>query len=164
LPPGDETGDEPNATGSPPVAKTIGMFESQFWPLCPRGAGGHGDHRDASLDQIGRQFRNSILPPSAQRNSIATFRPSTYPFRLKPLRNASGIWRSTAAKLLREKPDHRHRPAAARAPRAATQPPRRRAAVMNSRRLFDHLVGAGEKRRGISRSSAFAVLRLMTSS
>src|SRR5262245_63833661 len=51
-------------------------------------------------------------------------------------------------------PDNRH---PFRAKSRREQMPRR--AV-----LFDHLISAGEQRRGTSRPSAFAVLRLMTSS
>src|SRR5262249_59144896 len=52
-----------------------------------RGGGQRGDYGNALTDQIRRNSGNVASFPSAQRNSMATFFPSTKPASPKPLRN-----------------------------------------------------------------------------
>src|SRR5258708_11867813 len=51
---------------------------------CRRSAAGCHDHGHLTANEIGRQRRQPIIMPSAQRYSIDTFRPSTKPASLRP--------------------------------------------------------------------------------
>ena len=119
-------------------------------PALPRGLRGSVRDNDIDLepDELGRDLGEALvasLRPAILDRDGATLDPAKFaqslhksgdPLRVWPRRDSARETRWSAAS-----------PAAARAPRAATAaaPP---SSVMNSRRSLDHLVGAGEQRRG----------------
>ena len=91
LPPGRlRLATRPSATGSEAVLKTIGMLE-----VAALAASAPAVLSSTTITATCRRTRSAANSgirssrPPAQRNSIATLRPSTYPVSLKPLRNAS---------------------------------------------------------------------------
>jgi hypothetical protein len=101
LPPGRlRLATRPSATGSEAIAKTIGMLE-----VAVLAASAPAVLAGAAITATLRWTRSAANSgirssrPPAQRNSIATFRPSTYPVSLKPLRNASRRLAPTCAEL-----------------------------------------------------------------
>src|SRR5262245_26762719 len=95
-------------------------------------------------------FGSRLSSPSAQRNSIVTFWPSTKPLSFRAWRNAATRCASDVSDRPLRKPTTGTAGCCARATSGhAAAPPM---SVMNSRRLiaarsFDHLVGAGEQGR-----------------
>ena len=78
LPPGRaRLATRPSLTGSSPTPKTIGIVVVAALAASARGDAGRGDHGHLTADQIGRQRRQAIELPAAQRYSITTFWPST---------------------------------------------------------------------------------------
>ena len=63
LPPGRaRLATRPNATGSPPAMKTIGIVEvALFAAQCRRACRRRGDHVDLAADEIGGQRRQPIV-------------------------------------------------------------------------------------------------------
>jgi hypothetical protein len=76
----------------------------------------------------------NIVRTRPQRNSIATFRPSTYPVSLKPLRNAARRLAPTRAELLPRNPTT----GIARLLRPRRERPRRRAAEQHDELAPSH--------------------------
>ena len=94
---------------------------------------------------------------------MATFLPSTNPASFRPCRNALTRYAKPAAGVLLRNSDHRHR----RLLRARRQRPSRRAAEQRDERAASHSITSSARASrvgGISRPSALAVLRLITSS
>jgi GAF domain len=114
----------PSLTGSPPIAKTIGTVV-----VAALAASAPGVLTITVIGQLSKSAtsagsRSNLL--SAQRYSIAQFRPSTTPASLRPsrtLRDAQSR-RTTSCAETRSPASW----TAAHVPRAATQPPRRRSA------------------------------------
>ena len=136
LPPGRlRLGTRPSWTGSPPVSKTIGIVVVAAFAAAPPESAGRGNHSHLTTDQIGRHRRQSIgigPPPSdirSRRCGPRRSRSRSALYERPPIaeRNPGG---SGA-----DKPDHRHR-RLLRTRRERPSAPRRRASVMNSRRLI----------------------------
>src|SRR5260370_42161456 len=134
----------PSRTGSLPVAKTTGtvvaaaLAESAPGVLAPITAAFRSIRSATRAD-------SRSLRPSAQRCSMTTLRPSTKPASVRPRRNAARRCSNDADGVLRRKPTTGIAGCCARAASGhalAAAPP---SSVMNARRSFDDLVGAGEQ-------------------
>src|SRR5438128_7482533 len=106
LPPGRlRLATRPSATGSEPVPKTIGMLEvAALAATAPAVLTGTAITATCRRTRSAANSGIRSSPPPAQRNSIATLRPSTYPVSLKPLRNASRCLTLTCAEVEPRKP------------------------------------------------------------
>ena len=123
----------PSLTGSPETAKTIGIVVVATAAACTPGV-------FAKITAIRRRTRSAANAgsrsywPSAQRNSITTFWPSTYPASLRPSRNAvtmRAYWADDA--LFRNPITGSACCARTTCGHVASAPPR---SVMNSRRFM----------------------------
>ena len=158
LPPGRfRLATRPSPTGSSPTAKTIGIVASRPWP--PRRGAAADDHRHRPADQIGRQSRQAVHRPSAQRDRSRRSVPRQSQLPSGPPQCAPRhFWRHD---VLRRNADHRHRLLRARSERPA--PPRRQA-MMNSRRFIRSPRRRARAVGWAMSPSALAVLRLNTRS
>src|SRR5262245_48846623 len=150
LPPGRaRLSTKPAATGSGTATNTMGMERvasnngpTVTLPVVKMTSGASATNSAAYL----RARSPSVAP---QRMSICTLRPTSQPHCCRPWANA--VWRacasgSSTAKVM-SSPMRRTRSrccARAASGHAAAAPP---SSVMNARRSFDHLVGAGEQLR-----------------
>ena len=124
LPPGRfKLSTKPIFTGSPPVVNTIGIAD-----VAALAASAEGSPPVVTNMAAPRWTRSKAIAgsrsycPSAQRNSIATFFPSSYPVSPKPLRNAAtraveftrrpaaqiAYDRQTPLRVSRQRPARRH--------------------------------------------------------
>src|SRR5215813_6053228 len=144
LPPGRlKLATRPASTGSPPILKTIGIVEVDALAACAE-ASPPLVTITATLRET-RSWTSSgrrSYRPSAHRNSIATFLPSTKPVSLKPCRKADSIGPSVTGDLPLKYPITGIG-CCARAARghAAAAPP---SSVMNWRRLMSSMGSSPE--------------------
>ena len=158
LPPGRlRLATRPSLTGSPPLAKTIGIVVVAALAASADGVVRRRSRPPAGGSRSATSAGNRSGRSSAQRNSIATFRPSTKPASFRPWRNAV-MSAASASDALRRNPTTGIAGCCARAANGhATVPPP--SSAMNSRRLIRsprRLWRAASPAR--SRPSAFAVL------
>ena len=148
LPPGRlRLATRPSATGSPPMVNTIGMVVVAALAAIAAGVASRDDDGHPPADQIGCQVRQPV---------VLSVRPAVFDRDVMALDKA-GLAQTFAERrhvIAKARRPVRRNPitgiagccARAASGHAAAAPP---SSVMNSRRSsFDHLVGAGEKRRG----------------
>ena len=161
-----KAGDEPSLTGSLPSRRRSGLSRSPALAAQRDGAAGRDDHGDLPPNQIGRQRRQPIAvdpPPSGIRSRRSGPRHSRAS--LKPLAEArDAIAHASIGRAPSRNPITGIAGCCARAAsgHATAAPP---SSVMNSRR--SHSITSSARASsvgGMSRPSALAVLRLMTSS
>ena len=101
---------KPMAMGSAPISKTMGIVV-----LADFAASAAGAPPGATITVTGRPAKsaasagNLLCWPSAQRNSIATFRPSTYPVSPRPCAEGSYTAGEHGRRFSAKISDHRHR-------------------------------------------------------
>ena len=120
-----EAGDKPTATGSPPVAKTIGIVWSPAFAASGRRGRRRNDHGDAAADEIGCQRRQPIeliVRPAVFDRHVLALDVARF---LKPWRNERGS--RSCSRIAFDRPPRTRSPASVALLRPRHHRPRRRA-------------------------------------
>ena len=164
LPPGRlRLATSPSWTGSAPIPKTIGIVVVAIFAASAAGIAVRGNHGHLTANQISRQCRQSIVlavrPAVLYRHVSVLEIAGVLQALAEPTHNIVGSIRRSGA----EEPDDRHR----RLLRARRERPRNRTTKQRDELAPNHSITSSARAStvgGMSRPSAFADLRLMTSS